>query len=275
MDNEPINNPFANMNHEKNEMEEQKKKTKRIIIISSCIVAFLIGYIFFDMIRDSISGTGEEPVAKEDLDEVALDLEDFIESNNLDALDAYGSNEILRVAISSICLGVHECKVVEASSVSDYVKTVFNKETTLKDVMCEYNDGVLYSYDEANGIFVYNSQHVHESLNVFPIYTKVNSIKKQGDKYVLTLNKLYYSSGKSEYITTDPLAIYQIYVFSDYDMPSDNGPVLDMAKLTNDYENDYGKLKNRGTRYRYTFGKKGKKYYLEKYEVIEPSNYGG
>ena len=53
MDNEPINNPFANMNHEKNEMEEQKKKTKRIIIISSCIVAFLIGYIFFDMIRDS------------------------------------------------------------------------------------------------------------------------------------------------------------------------------------------------------------------------------
>lgn len=269
-ENEPqvINDPFANMNRQKNEMESQKKKTKLIIIIASVVVAFLLGYIIIDMINDSLNKNKIEPVAKENLDEVALDLQEFIEVHNLDALDVYGENEILRVAINDVCSGVYDCKTVSGQSVSSYIKEVFNKEATLTDVGCEYNDGVLYFYDSANDVFNYTG-HVHDPVSTIPTYTKLNSINKKNGKYILVLNKLYFNKLKSEYITSDPLGINVIYNFVDYDMPSDNGPVLDFEKLKIDYDANYKKLKNKGNRYKYTFAKKGKKYYLEKYEVIE------
>ena len=58
--------------------------------------------------------------------------------------------------------------------------------------------------------------------------------------------------------------------FNDYDMPDSKGNlVLDMTKLKADYENNFDRLKNKGTRYQYTFVKNGIAYVLEKYEVID------
>ena len=52
-------------------------------------------------------------------------------------------------------------------------------------------------------------------------------------------------------------------------MPDSKGnTVLDMTKLMADYENNFDRLKNKGTRYQYTFSKNGLKYVLEKYDVI-------
>ncbi|MBR3898073.1 MAG: hypothetical protein IKJ43_02190 [Bacilli bacterium] len=264
-----INNPFANMSREKNEMAEQKKKNKITIIVASIVVGFLLIYIFIDFIGDSINKNPAKPEAKENLKEVALELQTFIIDNNLDSLDAYGKDELLRVAINNMCFGVYECKIVSADEVHNYIKNVFNKDIELGDVNCELNDGVLYSYNMENNTFVYNENHPkHPAVNVEPVYTKLNSIKKSGDKYVMVLNKLYYSSDRSEYITSDPLGIHKIYDFEDYDMPSANGQVLDVTKVTSDYENDFDKIKNKGTRYQYTFVKDGKKYYLEKYLVL-------
>ena len=262
-----INNPFANMNRQKDELTKQKSKTKLILIISVTVVTLLLGYIAIDKINDSINKNKTEPKAKENLEEVAIELMEFIEQKNLDSLDVFGKNELLRVAINDVCSGVHECKIVDAKEVSNYVKEVFNKEIPLTDIMCEYNDGVLYSYDSNTTTYNYTN-HTHDPVNTYPIYTKLNTIKKKDNKYILTLNKLYYSS-KSEYITTDPLGINSIYIFTDYDMPSDKGPVLDMTKLTLDYDSNFTKLKDRGNKYRYTFSKKDKKYYLEKYENIQ------
>ena len=269
-DNEPqvINNPFANMNRKKDEMETQKKKTKMIIIISIIVVTLLLGYIIIDKINYSINKNKAEPQIKENLEEISQELVEFIEQKNLDSLDVFGKNEIIRVAINDVCSGVYDCKIVDGYQVSEYIKEVFDKEIQLTDVTCEYNDGVLYAYDPNQNRFNFTN-HVHDPVNTIPIYTKINSIKKKNGKYILTLNKLYYSPTKSEYITSDPLGINNIFNFVDYDMPSDNGPVLDMSKITTDYENNFEKLKNKGNKYRYTFSKKGKKYYLEKYEDIE------
>lgn len=265
-----INNPFANMNREKNQIEVAKKKNKIIIIITTIIISILLLYIFIDKIGDSINKNAVEPQAKEDLNEVALDLQAFIIDNKLDALDAYGKNDLLRVAINEICSGVYECKKVDAKEAEDYIKKVFNKETELKDVDCELSDGVLYIYDSNSNSFIWNENHPkHDGLNTEPVYTKLNSIKKKNGKYIMVLNKLYFSQGKSEFITTDPFGINRIYSFSDYDMPSENGPVLDMTKVSSDYENEFSKLKNKGTKYEYTFIKEGKKYYLEKYNILE------
>ena len=46
------------------------------------------------------------------------------------------------------------------------------------------------------------------------------------------------------------------------------GEDIDLTKLSAAYENNYDKLKNTGTRYKYTFVKKGVRYILEEYEVL-------
>lgn len=268
-----VNNPFANMNMEKDELRSQKKKNKILIIVISVIAVCFLLYIFIDSIGDSINKGNVEPTAKENLEEVSLELTDFISEYNLDALDAYGKDDLLMVAINHVCTGVYDCKNVSGKAVDDYLTTVFNKKIQLQDVQCFMNDGALYSYDSNLDRFVYNDSHpAHDLLNTSSLYTKVNSIKKKSGKYVLVLNKLYYNEGKSEYISSDPLGINKVYNFSDYDMPSDSGNVIDMTKLTTDYNNEFNKIKNKGTRYQYTFKKDGKKYILEKYEVLESVN---
>lgn len=263
-----FNDPFANMNMEKDELESVKKKNKIIIIVLIIIVFLFLIYIFADYIGDASKVRSTIPEAKENLEEVSAELSKYISDYDLDALDVYGMDDILMVAVNHVCYGVYDCKNVSASVVSDYIKNVFDKNIELKDIECSFGDGVLYKYE--NGRFVYDDNHPeHDLFNTRPIYTKVNNIKKKNGKYVLVLNKLYYSAGKSEYITSDALGINKIYNFSNYDIPSENGNVIDMTKLITDYDNEFDKLKNRGNQYRYTFSKNGKNYILEKYEIVD------
>lgn len=266
-----FNDPFANMNMEKDELKSQKKKNLITMFVFGAVIFLLLGYIFLDYVNDKSKKNSVIPEPKENLEDVSLDLVDYIDEYHLDALDAYGMDDLLMVGINYVCYGVDGCKSVSALVVSDYFKKVFDKAVSLKDVQCPFTDGVLYGYGD--GKFIYNESHPgHDLPNTKPIYSKVNSIKKKDGQYVLVLNKLYYSQGKSEYITSDALGINRIYSYSDYDMPSGGGSVLDMTKLISDYNNDFDKIKNKGNRYQYTFSKKNKSYVLEKYEVIEAKN---
>ena len=123
-----VNNPFANISKEKNDVETQKKKNRIILIISSIVVGLLLIYIFIDFIGDSINNNPIKSETKENLNEVAVDLQTFITNNNLDSLDAYGKDELLRVAINHMCFGVYECKIVSADKVQKYIKNVFDKD---------------------------------------------------------------------------------------------------------------------------------------------------
>ena len=268
VENNTINDPFAHMN--KNN-DDKKLKWYKIALYVCIIIIFIL--FFYSLIVSSIkkSSKSVEVESKENLENVALELVDYIDNYHLDSMDLYGPNELLRIAINDICYGVIGCREVEASAVIDYVKKAFDKEVILEDVFCENNDGVLYNYDEKNSKFVYNSNHPsHNFYSTKPILNKVNSIKKKNGKYILVLNKLYFNPDVSEFVTTDPLGIKSVYKFNDYDMPDSKGNlVLDMTKLKADYENNFDRLKNKGTRYQYTFVKNGIAYVLEKYEVID------
>ena len=268
VENNTINDPFAHMNKD----SDEKKLKKYKIALYVCIIIIFILF-FYSLIVSSIK-TGSKNVeieSKENLENVSLELNDFIDNYHLDSMDLYGFNELLKVAIADICYGVIGCNEVDANAVVDYVKKVFNKDVVLEDVLCDNNDGVLYNFDENNNKFVYNISHPsHKFYSTKPILSKVNSIKKTNGKYILILNKLYFNSDVSEFVTTDPLGINSVYKFSDYDMPNSKGNlVLDMTKLEADYENNFGRLKNKGTRYQYTFVKNGLSYVLEKYDVID------
>ena len=269
-DNRPaINDPFANLSKEQNQVDAEKRKTKLIVIGFSVIIVLLVCYILVLKVKSSLDKPAPTPEPKENLEEVAVDLQDYITENNLDALDAFGKEELLRLAINHVCYGVEDCDKVSGSEVTGYIKNVFNRDVSNNNVLCEFGDGVLYFYEAETDKYLRDSEHQgHTGYSTIPIYTKLNSIKKTNGKYVIVLNKLYYNEGKSENITSDALGVYKVFSFYDYDMPSADGAVIDMTKLTSDFEENFDKLKNRGVRYQYTFIRDGKKYYLEKYEVL-------
>ena len=129
------------------------------------------------------------------------------------------------------------------------------------------NDGILFKYDSEKNTFVFQN-HNHDGYSK-PLLTKVYSIKKSDDKYVLVLNKLYFDSSRSNYVSTDPLGVYHIYSYNDYSILSDGEKILDETKIITSYENNYSKMKEKGTRYEYTFVKKDNNFYLDKYRILK------
>ncbi len=250
-----------------NLVKRPPKDYSKIFIILGVVIGILI-FIILIMALSGKKVTVKEVSKKQSLDEVTLELEDFIEVNGLDALDAYTLDGVTRVAIDNICEGVYNCHEISGEAVSQYIMKTFDKEVTFSNINCEVNDGVIYTYDSVNNKFVFTGEHPHERLQTSPIYTKVYSINRKDDKITLVLNKLYYDPARSDFITTDPRGINQIFNANDYMHTTDNGEDIDLTKLKAVYENNYDRYKNRGTRYKYTFVKKGIHYVLEKYEVI-------
>lgn len=250
-------------------IEKQPKKPNKLVIILSGVIAILILIIIFMIAFGGTDVVVTETERLQSLDEVSEELKYFIDENKLDALDVYGFDDLTRVAINKICSGVYNCTQINGSAVEKYINDIFDKEVTFSDVNCELNDGVLYTYDSENNTFVWNNNHTgHGGTGTKALYTKVNSIKRDGDKIKLVLNKLYYNPLQSDYITTDPLGINRVYDAKDYMHTTENGEDIDLTKLSANYENNFDKLKNIGTRYSYTFVKKDGHYVVEDYEVI-------
>ena len=250
-----------------NLVKKPPKDNRKLILILSIVIVVLL-FIIMIMAFSGTKVVEKEVEKKQSLDEVTLELENFIEENKLDALDAYGMDGIVRVAINKLCTGVYNCKEISGDEISKYIDNVFDKKVKFSNINCEVNDGVLYTYDSVNNKFVFTGEHAHEGMQVKPIYSKVYSIKRKDNEITLILNKLYYDPARSDYITTDPLGINQIFNANDYMHMTDNGEDIDLTKLSAAYENNYDKLKNTGTRYSYTFVKEGVNYILKEYEVI-------
>lgn len=264
------------INYEPNPMLQnivkQPKKPNKLVFALVCVVVVLVLIIILLLVFNNSEVIVTETERLQSLDEVAVELEYFIEDNNLDTLDAYGYDEMIKVAIYNICDGIYDCSQIEGDAVEEYINDIFNTEVTLTDVSCDLNDGTLYAYSSETNRFTVNSDHSgHGTASMEPIYTKVNSIQRDGDKILLVLNKLYYNPTLSDYITTDPLGINKIYNANDYMHTTENGEDINLTKLSADYENNFDNLKNTGTRYSYTFAKENGHYILEKYTVLSDS----
>ena len=103
VENNTINDPFAHMN--KNN-DDKKLKWYKIALYVCIIIIFIL--FFYSLIVSSIkkSSKSVEVQSKENLENVALELVDYIDNYHLDSMDLYGPNELLRIAINDICYGV-------------------------------------------------------------------------------------------------------------------------------------------------------------------------
>ena len=249
-----------------NIVKKPKRPNMVIIFLSILVVILLIIILVLMMSKPKVVTT--EVQRQESLDDIALELEYFIDENKLDALDAYGYDNLTWVAINKMCYGINSCTQIQGEAVKKYISDVFGVEVTFSDVNCYLNDGPLYTYDSVNNVFVWNDTHAHGGLSTKPIYSKINSIKRNDGKFELVLNKLYYNPEQSDYITTDPLGINRVYNANDYMHTTEDGEDVNLTKLIADYDNNFDTLKNTGTRYKYIFGQKDGHYVLEEYEVI-------
>lgn len=255
--------------------DELRKKVKRSKVII-CILLFIIIVLAGILVWKTVSFKAEdkevvteknEEVIEENLTVVSSELLSFIKNNKLDALDAYGEGALIRVAINKICNGTANCKEVNGDEVKIFINNVFGKDATFSNVNCELNDGILWTYDSSDNKFVWNDNHPgHGGMVTEPIYTKINSIVKNDDKYVLVLNKLYYDIMGSDYITSEPSSITNIYDVSSF--TDANTGDIDTEKVKAKYDTDYETLKDKGTKYRYTFVKNNNSYVLENYEIL-------
>lgn len=250
-----------------NKPNDSKKYKKTILVLAIVIVLLILILLLIFSSKQKV--VEKEVVKKPSLSFVASELLQIIDDNDLDGLDAFGIDGITRVAINNICKGVNNCKEIKGEAVEKYVNNILDKKVTFSNINCELNDGPLYIYDSKSNMFVWNDNHPgHGGIVSSSIYRKVNSIKRDGNKYVLVLNKLYYSPMQSEYIASEPTFINKIYDAKDYLKVKSGGEEFNLNKLISDYDNDFDKLKNKGTRYRYTFDVKDNNYILEKYEVL-------
>lgn len=250
-----------------NLVNEPKKNNNKTLFILIGVIVLLI-FIIFIMSLGGKKVIEREVEKKQSLDEISTEIRYFIDINKLDALDAFGYDNLARVAINEICYGVDNCKSIQGSAVREYISNIFDTEVTFSNINCELGDGVIYTYDSKNDKFVFTGEHAHGGIGSKPIYTKVNSIKRKGEKIELVLNKLYYNPERTDYITTDPFGVNRVYNSKDYMHTVEGGEDVDLTKLSANYENNFDELKNVGTRYKYIFGEKEGHYILEKYEVI-------
>ena len=138
------------MDYEENPMlqnlvKKPKKPNKLIIIMGSIILVCLVIILILALRKPEVINT--ETLRKQSLDDVALELEYFIDVNGLDALDSYGFENVNRVAIDNACSGVYNCTEISGEYVERFVADIFDKKVIFSNINCELNDGVLYTYD--------------------------------------------------------------------------------------------------------------------------------
>lgn len=250
-----------------NLVNQPKKNNNKVLFILIGVIVLLI-FIIFIMSLSGQKVVERKVEKKQSLDEISTEIRYFIDVNKLDALDAFGYDNLARVAINELCYGVDNCTSIQGKAVKEYIENIFDTEVTFSNINCELGDGVIYTYNSQNDKFVFTGEHAHDGVGITPIYTKVNTIKRNGEKIELVLNKLYFNPTRSDYITTDPFGVNRVYNSKDYMHTVEGGEDIDLTKLSANYENNFDELKNVGTRYKYTFGKKDGHYILEKYEVI-------
>lgn len=190
----------------------------------------------------------------ENLNMVSDKLLKFISRNTLYSLDSY--NDINYAAIDYYCIKLKECQEVKKSEVEEFTKRVFNKVVEPKTLKCLYYDEPLYIYKDR--IFRFNEKHVeHDGLNLTPIYTKVDDIKKEGNNYVLTVNKLYFNPAQNDYVTDSPMGTVKVLDYND-----------DVEEIIQKYNDNYSEYRNIGIKYQYVFAPKGNTFYLVDYKRI-------
>ena len=247
-----------------------------IFIISSAIVYFVF---FLDKpIKDDTKDSIYVKVTDETIIE---ELENTIKNNNLIELAKYEKtldniNAISNIQKLNMAFGALDNEEIDNKLIVEYFKNSFKNSIyySNEDIMCSCKE-VLYTYDKESNTYKYNN-HEHEITTIYPYYSKVLSVDKKNDTYVIKVAYVwniydierYTNTGYASY--NDALnkqnELFKIEVpdiSANYNMP--NNFDIEIGKdmyAVKEIKANYELYKNKLHRYTYTFEKDNDLYKL-------------
>lgn len=277
-------------------MEKKSRGKTIVIVILVLVVLGLGGYIVYDnnykkVNNDDILKTNTTENQKEDLDVLAKGLAKFIDDNNiryilsvkdqpnsLDFNKKMIDSDVIYSVIEGIgdCVLLETCNEIKTKELDNYFKRVFNVSgITYESYNCPIDNQPLLNFDKENDAYVLAQPgksdevwHGHGGIYFFktPIYTKIDSLVKENNNYVLTMYELYNNIRDAECISADPQGKVKVFDYAKYQDDLAQG-VND--SIIADYEIAFEQNKNNYPKFKYIFNKNNDgDFYLVKYELI-------
>lgn len=257
------------------------KKNNTIIVIVVAIILLLVSALIYNFyFKDYVEyNKGEEKKESLYVDvtdaNVINEILNTIKVNNLDDVAAFEKNidnintlepiEKINIAYNVI-KGEKDNTEIDVLELDNYFKNAF--KTTIywdkADIYC-VNGEVLYKFDISSNKYIYNIEHncvIHNEIS--SVYTKVLSVKKKNNIYVITVNHVWsnalesdimYSSFANASNKKDMLLV----------IPSEAGNPSE-EDINNFIDGSYDNIKDKLHKYTYTFDKKDDKFLLESFK---------
>ena len=252
-----------------------------LFIISSAIVYFV--FFFEEPLKDDVKDSIYVKVTDKDIID---ELKNIIINNNLIELAKHEKTiDNINTASNEIKLNMSFSKVlkdtnykyddkIDATLLDSYFKDNFKDKIYFnkKDILCSCEEK-LYIYDEETNSYKYNLEHTaHPIYETYPYYTKVLSVDKKNDIYVIKVSYIWNTYTRDGYTNTG----YASYTDSinkqnalfEIEVPSVNYNILNNTDINVDgyaikeIENNYELYKNKLHKYIYTFEKENDIYKL-------------
>ena len=255
---------------------------KHLLMIIMTIIIILVAVLTYNLFPKEEPTVEKKVKAEEKVDNYDTVFTKFIEENqirrllaikeyptNLTFSNAMFDDDMILWALDKSCLALSECSIISSDSLSAEFKNIFNLTNfSYSDYTCKEDNEILYKYNSENKTYqLPEGENIHNHDKTYnynePIYIKIDSVKKVGKDYILSLYELYYDLKENKYISADPYG--EVKVFEPADYLNEKGEI-DSKKVILAYENGFKDNKKDYPIYKYTFRKNDENFYIYKFE---------
>lgn len=249
----------------------KKLNLNKIDIFRIAILVILSIFLIFNIIKLFTNSSKKEKMSEEYFLNIIKEYKlEYIDRNNssIDNMNELPNNFKLQLALNSI-------ESTDEEDVKKYLTNIFGSDANIEFADVTDGDVIVYKYE--NHKFNLNSEYNNKSF-VSSDYIDIVDFKDSDDIYELTLTKVFYNMQDGN-LKNGFFGSYENALLSknnDYNL--DNALFTleltenldDNKKLVGNYYNDHkDELKEKLTKYKYTFKKQEKNYILIKYEVLK------
>lgn len=256
-----------------------KKNNGLITALISLIFVFLVvdGAIIYYKYVDTDNTSNEENIdnssLKDENTKLSMEEIDVLMNtiDNLNRLDKYNKNELrladidnqMKLDIALILATTDEYKLYDESYTLSDINRISNKyfgsNIETEDFVCDYDDKVMYKFDESSKEYIYDENHPGHRTTIIETVNLYLDSSKKIDTYTITVKKAFgeddYSVSKNFYANYEDAVMRENSVF--YVETSED------QNVKKDYKEGTEKNKQNLKKFTYTFKKKNANYIFE------------
>ncbi len=249
----------------------KKLNLNKIDIFRIIILAILSVFLIFNIIKLFTNSSKEEKLTEEYFLNLMTNYKlEYMDINNatINNINELSNNFKLQLALNGI-------ESTDEEDVAKYLTDIFGNDIDIEFTDVTDNDTIVYKYE--NNKFNLNSEYNNKDI-IMSDHIDVTDFKNSNDIYELTITKIFYNMQDGN-LKNGFFGSYENALLS-----KNNNYNLDNAlftleltenldenkKLIENYYNEHkDELKEKLTKYKYTFKKQDNNYILIKYEVLK------